>query len=109
MNLRCAFCQTPYAISRTEILAALQHLESEKLSHYDAHCPRCQRATRIQRQKLEMAYPNWRDELKELESQIQAVPASTPQPGPGSAPKAESKPSAAPAKTHKRSHKQKEK
>jgi len=116
MNLRCAFCQTPYAISRTEILAALQHLESEKLSHYDAHCPRCQRATRVQRQKLELAYPNWRDELKELASQAEAVadaqqgaPASAPKPEPASALKAESKPKPAPAKTHKRSHSHKEK
>ena len=109
MNLRCAFCQTPYAISRNEILAALQHLEAEKLSHYDAHCPRCQRATRVQRQKLEMAYPNWRDELKELESQAEAAPASTPKPEPASAPKAEAKPKPDAAKAHKRSHSHKEK
>jgi hypothetical protein len=65
MNLRCGFCQTPYALGRTEILAALQHLESENLTHYDAHCPRCRRATPILRQKLEMAIPNWKEELKE--------------------------------------------
>ena len=104
MNLRCAFCQTPYAISRTEILAALQHLDAEKLSHYDAHCPRCQRATRVQRQKLELAYPNWRDELKELEHQAEAAPASAPKPEPVPAPKAESKPKPAAVKTNKRSH-----
>lgn len=109
MNLRCAFCQTPYAISRNEILAALQRLDTEKLSHYDAHCPRCQRATRVQRQKLELAYPNWREELKELASQAEAVPASTPKPEPASTPKAEAKPKPASAKTHKRSHSHKEK
>ena len=109
MNLRCAFCQTPYAISRNEILAALQHMEAEKLIHYDAHCPRCQRATRVQRQKLELAFPNWQDALKELESQAEAVPASAPKPEPVPAPKTESKPKPASAKTGKRSHSHKEK
>ena len=33
MNLRCGFCQTPYALGRTEMLAALQHLENENLTH----------------------------------------------------------------------------
>jgi hypothetical protein len=69
MNLRCGFCQTPYALGRTEILAALQHLEQENLTHYDAHCPRCRRATPILRQKLEMAMPNWKEELKEAVNQ----------------------------------------
>jgi hypothetical protein len=69
MNLRCGFCQTPYALGRTEILAALQHLEQENLTHYDAHCPRCRRATPILRQKLEMALPNWKEELKEAVNQ----------------------------------------
>ena len=69
MNLRCGFCQTPYALGRTEILAALQHLENENLTHYDAHCPRCRRATPILRQKLEMAMPNWKEELKEAVNQ----------------------------------------
>jgi len=63
MNIRCAFCQTPYAISRNEVLAALQKMEAENLHHYDAHCPRCRRATQIPRQKLEQAFPNWKATL----------------------------------------------
>jgi hypothetical protein len=61
MNLRCAFCQTPYTLSRNEILFALQRMDSENLSHYDAHCPRCRRVTQIPRQRMEMAFPNWRE------------------------------------------------
>lgn len=97
MNLRCAFCQTPFAIGRHEMLAALQHLETENLTHYDAHCPRCQRATRVQKQKLELAFPNWRDALHELEQQA----ATAPEPALPSAPaqKAESMP--AHAKHHR--------
>lgn len=74
MNLRCSFCQTPYTLSRVAMLDALQEVDSKKLSHYDAHCPRCRRATPIPRQKLEMAMPNWREELKQFEKEMKAHP-----------------------------------
>ena len=74
MNLRCAFCQTPFSIGRNEKLAALQHMYAENLTHYDAHCPRCRRATPVLRQKLEVTLPNWREALKELEAEIAANP-----------------------------------
>ena len=68
MNIRCAFCQTPYTLSRNEILFALQKMDSENLNHYDAHCPRCRRATQLPRQRVEMAFPNWRQAVAEAES-----------------------------------------
>jgi hypothetical protein len=106
MNLRCAFCQTPYTLSRNDKLIALQHMDAEKLIHYDTHCPRCRKATRVQRKMVEATFPNWRDALKELETQAEpldqtqdkAAPASTPKPQADSAPKAESKPRASSAK-----------
>ena len=77
MNLRCAFCQTPYSIGRNETISALQLMEAEGLSHYDAHCPRCRRATQVPRQKLEVSMPNWKEALSgaEPESAPKAVPA----------------------------------
>ena len=101
MNLRCAFCQTPYTIGRLEKLDALQHMFANNLSHYDAHCPRCRRSTPVLRQKLEMTMPNWREALKELEAEMKAHPqqeAPLPKPEPAPAPKAESKPVETPAK-----------
>jgi hypothetical protein len=83
MNIRCSFCQTPYTLSRVAMLDALQEVDANHLSHYDAHCPRCRRATPIVRQRLEMAMPNWRDELKEFEKEMKAHPqqeAPLPQP-----------------------------
>jgi hypothetical protein len=74
MNIRCAFCQTPYTLSRVAMLDALQEVDSKKLSHYDAHCPRCRRATPIPRQKLEMFMPKWRDELKQFETEMKQHP-----------------------------------
>ena len=74
MNIRCAFCQTPYTLSRVAMLDALQEVDSQNLTHYDAHCPRCRRATPVPRQRLEMAMPNWRKELKEFEKEMKEHP-----------------------------------
>ena len=83
MNIRCAFCQTPYTLSRNEILFALQKIDSEKLNHYDAHCPRCRRATQLPTQRLEMAFPNWRQAAEEQAAMPPAPilePKTTPAP-----------------------------
>lgn len=101
MNIRCAFCQTPYTLSRVAMLDALQEVDAGKLSHYDAHCPRCRRATRIPRQRLEMAMPNWKDELKSFEKEMKQHPQQeAPLPKPETTPVAEAAPApeAAPAK-----------
>src|SRR5690349_22353127 len=74
MNIRCSFCQTPYTLGRVAMLDALQEVDSKNLNHYDAHCPRCRRATQIPRQKLEIAMPNWREELKQFEKEMKAHP-----------------------------------
>jgi len=110
LNIRCAFCQTPYTLSHVIMLDALQEVDAQKLSHYDAQCPRCRRATRIPRQRLEMAMPNWRNELKEFEAEMKehpqqeaplpaAEPTAAAEPVPAPAPKAvtEKKPAAKPA------------
>jgi hypothetical protein len=115
MNIRCAFCQTPYTLSRVEMLDALQEMDSKKLTHYDAHCPRCRRATQIPRQRLEMAMPNWREELKQFEKEMKEHPqqeaplpqaestpvaeaVAAPEPAPKKA-AAKPKPKATPAET----------
>lgn len=69
MNLRCMYCQTMFAISRDEMLVALQTMSVDNLTHYDAHCPKCRRANRIERAKLERANPNWQETLKEMDKE----------------------------------------
>jgi len=81
MNIRCAFCQTPYTLSRNEILFALQRIDSEKLNHYDAHCPRCRRATQLPIARLEMAMPNWR-QVAEEQAAMPPAPIVEPKPAP---------------------------
>ena len=95
MNIKCSFCQMPYSLSRVEMLDALQEMDAHKLTHYDAHCPRCRRATPVQRSRMEMFFPNWRDALKQFEAEMKAHPqheAPLPKPVAESAPIAESKP-----------------
>jgi len=104
MNLRCSFCQTPFTLGRMDKLTALQHMDAEKLSHYDVYCPRCRRATPIQRTRMELTLPNWRDALKELEADMKAHPqqeAPLPKVEADAASQAESKPEPKPAKKEK--------
>ncbi|MCI0555681.1 MAG: hypothetical protein L0287_32445 [Anaerolineae bacterium] len=103
MNIKCSFCQTPYTLSRVEMIDALQEMDAQKLSHYDAHCPRCKRATPIPRQRLEMFMPKWRDELKKLEVELEehpqiAAPTSVSAPEAAPVKQAESSPEPVPAK-----------
>jgi len=109
MNLRCSYCQTPFTLGRVDKLNALQHMELEKLTHFDVYCPRCRRATPVQRKQMEMTIPNCRDALKELEAEKKAHPqqeaplpkaeaesatGADAKPEPKAEPKAEKKPAA---------------
>jgi len=101
MNIKCSFCQMPYTLSRVEMLDALQEMEAGKLNHYDAHCPRCRRATPVQRQRMQLFFPNWRDALKQFEAEMTAHPqqeAPLPKPEVDSVAQTESKPEPSPAK-----------
>jgi hypothetical protein len=90
MNLRCSFCQTPFTIGRIETLDALQHMDANNLTHYDAQCPRCRRSTPVVRKRLEMTMPNWREDLKALEAELNANPqAEAPLPKSEAEPAAE--------------------
>jgi cell division septation protein DedD len=72
------------------MLDALQEMDAHKLTHYDAHCPRCRRATQLPRQRLEMFMPKWRDELKEFEAEMKEHPQpEAPLPTPEESPVAE--------------------
>jgi phage FluMu protein Com len=69
MQLRCTYCQTMFAIGRDEKLIAIQTMNAENLQYYHAHCPKCRRANRVERAKLERSFPNWQAELKTLADQ----------------------------------------
>jgi hypothetical protein len=66
MQLRCSYCQTMFAISHEETLAAIEHMADNNLKYYDAHCPNCRRANRVERFKLEASYPGWQAAIKSM-------------------------------------------
>ncbi len=66
MQLRCTYCQTMFAVSRDEMLAALEHMDENKLTYYDAHCPKCRRANRIERARMERFFPDWKKALRTM-------------------------------------------
>ena len=78
MNLRCIYCQTPFTLSRAEMVAAIQHMTEKNMNHYDAHCPRCRRANSISRQRMELFFPNWQEAAKQAAAapRAEAEPAS---------------------------------
>jgi hypothetical protein len=55
-----------FAISRDETLAAIEHMAENSLKYYDAHCPNCRRANRVERFKLELSYPGWQAAIKTM-------------------------------------------
>ena len=76
MNLRCIYCQTPFTLSRTEMLTAIVSMNERHQNHYDAHCPRCRRANSISRQRMELFYPGWQEAAKQQASAPPPPPAS---------------------------------
>jgi N12 class adenine-specific DNA methylase len=53
-----------FAIGREEKLIAIQTMNDDDLQYYHAYCPKCRRANRVERKKLERSYPNWQEDLK---------------------------------------------
>jgi hypothetical protein len=98
MQLRCTYCQTMFAIGREDMLAALEHMEENKLIFYDAHCPKCRRANRVERARMERSFPDWKAAIKTMakqSTQVESAPdksaASPGTPKTGAAPKAAAK------------------
>lgn len=80
MNLRCIYCQTPFTLSRMEMLNGIITMNEKHQNHYDAHCPRCRRANSISRQRMELFFPNWQAAARELAAA--PAPVETPAPAP---------------------------
>jgi hypothetical protein len=97
MQIRCTYCQTMFPISRDETLAALERMEQENLKFYDAHCPKCRRANRVERFKLEISYPGWREAIKEM---VKAASRTAQPEAVAPAPASKAEPAASPRKKH---------
>ena len=65
MQIRCMNCHKPFALKHEVVLAALDMLTSQDMSHYDAHCPHCRRVNRVSREELLRAAPDWKKQAAE--------------------------------------------
>jgi len=70
------YCNTMFGISRDNMLYALQNMDTEKLTYFEFHCPKCRRANRVERKKLEMANPGWKEKIKEIAKEATKEEAS---------------------------------
>jgi hypothetical protein len=55
-----------FNITQDEMLAGLEHMEEHKQTFYDAHCPKCWRANRVERARMERFFPDWKKTLKSM-------------------------------------------
>jgi hypothetical protein len=80
MQLRCTYCQNMFSISQDEMLAGLEHMEEHKQTYYDAHCPNCRRANRVERARMERFFPDWKKAIKTMARESAQAEAVTEKP-----------------------------
>ncbi len=90
MQLRCTYCQTMFSISQDEMLAGLEHMQEHKQTYYDAHCPKCRRANRVERARMERFFPDWKKAIKTMEKEASQAEAPAEKPASTIASKAKS-------------------
>jgi phage FluMu protein Com len=94
MQLRCTYCQTMFSISQDEMLAGLEHMEEHKQAYYDAHCPNCRRANRVERARMERFFPDWKKAIKTMAKESSQAEAPSEKPAATAPVKAASSPKA---------------
>jgi phage FluMu protein Com len=65
MQILCYHCHKPYALNKDAVVAALDQMASENLSHYDVPCPHCRRVNRVSQKELLRAAPDWKQKTTE--------------------------------------------
>ena len=102
MQLRCTYCQNMFSISQDEMLAGLEHMEEQKQAYYDAHCPKCRRANRVERARMERFFPDWKKALKTMAKESTLAEAEPEKPAAAAPVKTVSAPKAKPAAAAKK-------
>jgi hypothetical protein len=54
MQLKCSFCGVPFALNHEQIAEAIKTLKEDGHAHYDAHCPKCRRSTKLAKKAFEL-------------------------------------------------------
>ena len=59
MQIRCYHCHRPFAMGKEAIHIALDAMEEEKMAHFNQPCPHCGKISKVSRQELLRAAPEW--------------------------------------------------
>ena len=54
MQIKCSFCGVPFSLNHEQVDEAIKVLKSGAHAHYDAHCPKCRRSTKLGKKVFEM-------------------------------------------------------
>lgn len=54
MQLKCAQCSMPFALTNEQIADAIEIFKKDSHAHYDAQCPKCRRTTKLAKKVFEL-------------------------------------------------------
>jgi hypothetical protein len=54
MQIKCSSCAMPYALTKEEVAKMAELFKANPKAHYDAHCPKCRRATKINKKQFSL-------------------------------------------------------
>ncbi len=52
MQIKCSACAMPYALNKEEVAKMVELFKGSPDAHYDAHCPKCRKATKISKKQF---------------------------------------------------------
>ncbi len=54
MQLKCAYCTMPFSLTNEQVNQAIEIFKKDSHAHYDAHCPKCRRSTKLAKKVFEI-------------------------------------------------------
>lgn len=54
MQLKCSFCAMPFSLTNEQITEAIEIFKKDGHAHFDAHCPKCRRSTKLAKKVFEL-------------------------------------------------------
>ncbi|MFO7583246.1 MAG: hypothetical protein R6W69_00840 [Anaerolineales bacterium] len=52
MQIKCSSCSMPFTLNKSEIETLAALFKENPSVHYDAHCPKCRKSTKITRKQF---------------------------------------------------------
>lgn len=68
MLVRCSHCGTPTTYGKDMVHTILSRVVDQDLKHIDLRCPKCRKPTRVSKEQLIKAAPDWEATVEESSS-----------------------------------------